>query len=386
LKLGRVLALAKKDWKMTVREPAVIFMIILFPLVLTVAFGVSFGAGQSQTPSYPVAVVDQGAPAASSWSQQFMQAMTDTGVLKVQQYSDNKTAQAALSQGTVQAVLLIPSQFEASVQSFMAYPSDATRWVNSSLALYVDSASLVAGQVIPSAVQSVLDGAVLGIKPQMVASPVSVSSPSLVQVTSSTVFDSFAPGLYSFASIFLIMMVAQSFTADRESGMLRRIRVTSTTTTDLMLSKVVSYLAIGFLQVMLIFAASYELGYHPKADVGGLGLGFLIAVVFSTCNVGFGLITAAISKTSGAATGLSFLFVLPQMFLGTFVGAALSGAAHSAGRFVPAYYVTDALTSLFTRGAAAASGTVMVDLFAVAGFSVAIMAIGIFLFNRLSGI
>jgi len=153
-----------------------------------------------------------------------------------------------------------------------------------------------------------------------------------------------------------------------------------------MLSEVVSYMVIGLGQVLLIFAASYGLGYHPKAGVEGIGLGFLIAVIFSTCNVGFGLITAAISKNTGAATGLSFLFVLPQMFLGTFVGTALSATAQSAGKFVPAYYVTDALTSLFTRGAAVTSGTVLLDLFAVLGFSVVILMVGIVLFNRFTRI
>ena len=149
-------------------------MIILFPLVLTIAFGASFGAGQSQTASYLVAVVDQGVPGASSWSQQFAQALGSTGILKVEQYSDNQTAQSALSQGTVQAVLLIPSQFDSSIQSFKDYPSDSARWVNSSLSLYVDRASLVAEQVISSAVQNVLDSAILDIKQQLISTPVSI--------------------------------------------------------------------------------------------------------------------------------------------------------------------------------------------------------------------
>ena len=361
-------------------------MIVLFPVVLTVAFGASFGAGQSKGVAYSVAVVDQGAPGSSTSSQQFTQALTATGVLKVEEYSDNQSAQSALSQGTVQAVLLIPAQFDGSIQSYKLHPTDPTLWTNSSLSLYVDAASLTGGQVIPSTVQSVLYSSVLGVKPQSPASPVSISNPSLVQVTSTTVFDTFAPGLYSFASIFLIMMVAQSFTTDKESGMLRRISVTTTSTTELMLSQVVSYMAIGLLQVVLIFAASYGLGYDPKAGVDGIALGFLIAVIFSTCNVGFGLITAAIAKSSGAATGLSFLFLLPQMFLGTFVGAALSPTAQAAGRFVPAYYVTDALTSLFTRGASVTSGTVLLDLLAVAVFSAVIFAIGILLFKRFSRI
>jgi len=43
------------------------------------------------------------------------------------------------------------------------------------------------------------------------------------------------------------------------------------------------------------------------------------------------------------------------LFLGTFVGASLSSGAQVAGKFVPSYYVTDALASLFLRGAPLAS-------------------------------
>ncbi len=108
----------------------------------------------------------------------------------------------------------------------------------------------------------------------------------------------------------------------------------------------------------------------------------MLVVVFSLSNVGFGLITATISKSSGAATGLSFLFVLPQLFLGTFVGASLSSAAQVAGKFVPSYYVTDALTSLFLRGAAVTSQVVLLDLAAVSISCVAVLAAGIVLYGK----
>jgi hypothetical protein len=104
--------------------------------------------------------------------------------------------------------------------------------------------------------------------------------------------------------------------------------------------------------------------------------------VFSVSNVGFGLITATIAKSSGAATGLSFLFLLPQMFLGTFVGASLSGVAQIAGKFVPSYYVTDALTSVFLRGASLGSVTILVDLAVVSVSCVAILTVGIVLYAK----
>ena len=194
--------------------------------------------------------------------------------------------------------------------------------------------------------------------------------------------DTLAPGLFAFASIFLIMMVAQSFVSDRESGMLRRVVTTPTSASEIMTSEVLAYLVIGFLQVVLVFASAYALGYRPVADSAGIALGFLIAVIFSICNVGFGLITASVSRNGGAATAISFVFLLPQMFLGTFVGSALSSTAQAAGRFVPAYYVTDALTSLFTRGAAATSVTVLTDLGFDSEYSVVILMLWVFLFKK----
>ena len=382
----RVFALAKKDWKRTIREPAIIFMIILFPVVLTIAFGASFGAvGGSQTTTISVGVVNLGSNESTSWSHQFAQDLASTNVLKIQYYSDNNTAQSSLTQGTIQGVLLIPSAFDASVQSYKDNPADSGKWVNTTLSIYLDKASLLSVQVLPSVVEQVFTFQILNLAPVSPASPVSISSPSLVQVNALTIFDTFVPGLFAFASIFLIMMVAQSFTTDRETGMLRRIIATPTSVSEIMTSEVLAYLFVGLIQVILVFASAYALGFRSDAGVSGLALGFLIAVIFSICNVGFGLIAASVSKSAGAATGISFLFLLPQLFLGTFVGSALSSTAQAAGRFVPAYYVTDALTSLFIRGAAATSDTVLTDLAAVSASSVIILVIGIFLFKKFGG-
>jgi ABC-2 type transport system permease protein len=383
MSIHRVIALAKKEWKRTVREPAVLFMVILFPVMLTIAFGASFGATAGPQPmTFSMAVVDPSPIGAGSPSAQFTQALGATGVLTLHSYQSNDSAQSALSQGQVQAVLIIPSSFDTSVQSYLSHPNEPGAWVNTTLPLYLDRASIVSAQVVPSVVQGVLASSVLGVKQTAAPSPVGLTSPSLVQVTPQTVFDTFVPGLFAFASIFLIMMVAQSFTGDRESGMLRRVVTTPTSASEIMIAQVISYLVIGAVQALLVLGSAYALGYRPDIGASGVALGLLIATVFSVCNVGFGLIAATIARSAGGATGISFIFLLPQMFLGTYVGMALSGSAQTAGRFVPSFYVTDALTSLFTRGAATASQTVLVDLGVVAASSVLILLAGIVLFRK----
>jgi hypothetical protein len=124
------------------------------------------------------------------------------------------------------------------------------------------------------------------------------------------------------------------------------------------------------------------MGFRPAVSILVYVFAFVLVLVFTLSNIGFGLITATVSHTPGAATGLSFLFVLPQLFLGTFVGASLSGGAQVASRFVPSSYVTNALTSLFLRGAAITSTTILIDLAVVTIASLVILRVGISLYAR----
>lgn len=354
--------------------------------MMTIAFGTSFGAvGGSQSPSYSIGVVDLGAQGNSTISSQFVQDLRATAVLNAQYFPDNRTAQMALSQGRLQGVILVPSSFDASVQSFRSYPGEPSKWINSTLSLYLDKGSMLSAQVIPSIVGQVVQQGVLEAKAANPAVPIAISSPSLVKVQTSSMFAAFAPGLFAFASIYMIMMVAQSYTAERENGLLNRIAATPSTGADVIMGSVTSYVVIGLVQALLVFLSVYALGYHPATDVAGLTMGFLIVTVFAVCNIGFGLIAAAVSRSGGAATGISFLFLMPQLFLGTFVGTSLSPTAQAAGRFLPAYYVTDALTSLFTRGAAATSQAVLIDLAVVSMSSIIVLLAGVEVFKRFGG-
>jgi ABC-2 type transport system permease protein len=379
MNLARVAALAKKELKKTIREPAALFMIFLFPVVFVFAFGASFGGfGGSGPANYSVGVVNQDG---NQWSQTFIESLTATKIVTVSVYSDNASAQSDLSQGKMQALVLIPSSFSQSVNTYTASPTEATQWINTTLQLYLDKGSLIATQAIPPIMQQVI-GDMLNQNRQAPQSPITMQTASLVEVKQASALDFMAPGMFTFASIFLIMIVAQSFTQDRENGMMKRLRISPVTPTEFMFSQVLSYMAIALIQSALVFAMTYAMGFHPAVGVGSYIFAFVLVLVFSVSNVGFGLITATIAKSSGAATGLSFLFVLPQLFLGTFVGASLSSGAQIAGKFMPSYYVTDAMTSLFLRGASIASATVLIDFSVVAASCIGILAVGIVLYAK----
>ena len=380
MKIQRIAALTKKELKKTIREPAVLFMIFLFPIVFVFAFGASFGSlGSNQSVTYQVGVVNLDKTGTVNASQLLLNALSQTTILHIHTYQSNQTAQSDLSQGTIQAIIIIPTEFSQSYSSFISATDNPSMWTNATVSLYLDRGSLAATQAIPPIITQTLT-TITG--QQHTQSPFQVQTASLVQVKTTSALDFIAPGMFTFASIFLIMMVAQSFTQDRENGMMKRLRISPTTPTEFMTSQVISYMGIALIQAGLVFAMTYTLGFRPTVDPATYVFAFALVMMFSLSNVGFGLITATISKTSSAATGLSFLFVMPQLFLGTFVGASLSGTAQVAGKFVPSYYVTHALTSLFLRGASITSRYVLVDLAVITASCVAILAIGIVLYAK----
>ncbi|MGQ9514096.1 MAG: ABC transporter permease [Thermoproteota archaeon] len=135
-----------------VREPATFFLLILFPVVLTIAFGTSFGAvGSTQSSRYKIGVVNLNSEGPyQHWSQNFLGNLTNLGILEILYYSSNDTAQVDLVQGKVQAVLLIPPNFGQSCYSFWNAPTEPSLWVNTTIQLYLDSGSIFVIQVIPA--------------------------------------------------------------------------------------------------------------------------------------------------------------------------------------------------------------------------------------------
>jgi len=112
--------------------------------------------------------------------------------------------------------------------------------------------------------------------------------------------------------------------------------------------------------------------------LAGIGLAYLLSLLLVLCNVGFGLITATLAKSSGAASGLAFVFILPQMMLDSFI----PGIPESLSRLVPTYYVTQTLTNVFIRGASASSASSIQSLGLLGVYSLVVIVVGIVLYNR----
>jgi ABC-type transport system involved in multi-copper enzyme maturation permease subunit len=113
-------------------------------------------------------------------------------------------------------------------------------------------------------------------------------------------------------------------------------------------------------------------------------VGLLLAIpslaLLGITAVGLGLITATVSKNSGAAGGLAVIYILPMMMFGAWL-AVFDEATLTIARFMPNHYVTETLYVIFHTGDLS-NPVIWQNILILAGITVVITAIGILLFKR----
>jgi ABC-2 type transport system permease protein len=375
MKIKRINALMKKELIRVIREPANLFMVLIFPLILTLSFGVAFGAlGSGGDIQYRVGIVDDDA---SDWSKWFQSNITKTRVLSIVGYEDQNSAYKDLQTGGVSAVLVVPESFSASIEGFLADPGSSS-WQRSTLELALDQGSMIVGSVVPQFIQQALTLTIYGEASLSQPSPVIIGKPTLVNSVKLTQFDYLVPGVFSFGAIFISLIVAQVLTEERNTGILARISTTPTTASEIFTSMICANLVTGVVQVLIILGSSILMGFRPQTGLTGIIVAMVATLLLVVVNVGFGLIVASISKTSSSATGIGFIFILPQMFLGSFVPAP-----ESVSRLAPTFYVTETLKNLFLRGAEAGSMAVQFNILILVLYALTVASLGVYIFNRL---
>ncbi|MFW9962664.1 MAG: ABC transporter permease [Candidatus Sifarchaeia archaeon] len=380
--LGRVLALVKKDMKKLIRDRGTLFLLILFPVVLTAVFGFAFGGiGGSGPQNFEIGAVNfDYSSDHPEWASRFLTNFSATEGIVLTLYDNNETGQAELLQGNIDALVVIPVGFGDSCQSYWLSPFDGSSWTNTSIGLYLDEGSLIATIAVPPIVQRVFLSTLFGDGQMSLEVPVQLTNPQLISANAFSQWDFMVPGMFAFSAIFITVIVAQSMTVERSEGLLRRMSTTPVTSSDYMLSQAISYMVVAIIQVIMIFLTSFLIGYRPSTGIAGISFALLILSVFSLSCVGLGLIAATFSNSADGATGLAFMIAMPQMFLGTFM--PLGGIADIIASVMPSNYVTDALTTIFLRGAAITTFSIWIDLALVAIACVIVVIAGILVFEK----
>ncbi len=126
------------------------------------------------------------------------------------------------------------------------------------------------------------------------------------------------PGLIGvILTMTMVMLTAMAIARERERGTLEQLIVSPVRTIELMIGKILPYVAIGYMQMALILTLGHFVFDVPIT--GSIGLLFALAFVFIAANLAIGLFFSTLAQTQQQAMQMSFFFLLPNILLSGFM-------------------------------------------------------------------
>jgi ABC-2 type transport system permease protein len=126
------------------------------------------------------------------------------------------------------------------------------------------------------------------------------------------------PGLMGVVlTMTMVVMTAMAMTRERERGTIEALLATPARPGEVMLGKIVPYIAVGYIQVVLILLASWALFSVPI--IGSLWLLLAALVVFIAANLCIGFTISTVAQSQLQAMQMSFFFFLPSLLLSGFM-------------------------------------------------------------------
>ena len=126
------------------------------------------------------------------------------------------------------------------------------------------------------------------------------------------------PGLMGVVlTMTLVIVTALAITRERERGTMENLLATPVRPLEVMLGKILPYIAVGYFQMLFVLAVAAFLFRVPIS--GNPLLLLLLSLPFIAANLGVGLTFSTLARNQLQAMQMSFFFFLPSMLLSGFM-------------------------------------------------------------------
>lgn len=147
------------------------------------------------------------------------------------------------------------------------------------------------------------------------------------------------PGLLALIlSMTLVMMTAMAVTREVERGTMESLLSTPATAFEVMIGKLLPYVAVGLVQTVIVLTLARVLFSVPMAQTlaGWLALGVGV-VLFITSNLALGYLISTVVRSQLQAMQISMFYTMPSLFLSGYVFPfrGLPGWAQVIGEAIP---------------------------------------------------
>jgi ABC-2 type transport system permease protein len=163
-------------------------------------------------------------------------------------------------------------------------------------------------------------------------------------------FDNFGPILIGFFVFFFVFLIAGvSFLGERTSGTLERLLATPMRRWEIVVGYVLGFGVFTIIQSALI--AWFAISILKIMMVGSFVLVLLITVLTAMVALTIGTFISAFANNELQMIQFIPIILVPQLFFsGLFDISTMAPGLQAIGRFMPLWYVADALRSIMIRG------------------------------------
>ncbi|MFL6531440.1 MAG: ABC transporter permease [Chthoniobacterales bacterium] len=320
--LAAITSVARKEFLHIARDRRVLILLITLPPIFTLIFGHAFEAGEmTDTPA--VLVNADPTPRTDRLINKLMQNKTFDWRVQAPGGGVNRDL---LKQG-VQATLVIPQGWSEGLTNGKPIP----------LELYLDASDTNVAPELYGRVQESLGDFQLAERQEMIDAlpedvftmaekiPIEVRHQFVSAMEQWSIekhnlynpkerfIDYVIPGVIGLIlQLITVTLMASTIARERESGTLYQLMVTALRRREIVIGKVIPYLAISILLILMIVALA---GWHFGVEFHQPGVLAVICVLFLLCSLGLGLLISAFSRTQTQAIQYSVFFLLPVFVL-----------------------------------------------------------------------
>ena len=350
--------IGKRNLKEIYRNPVLLGFLLGMPVAFMLVFIAAAGGGQAS----PIAmsVVDEDH---SQTSSAFVQTLGSIEAIELNEpvYSEKSQAQEDLDEGKISFYLFIPSGFQAAQQ--------AQQTIN--LELVYKAADPMIGLQLKPIIEAV-GSEFLGVAP-----PLNVELKGTESKIKNPAVNFYFPGIAVYGLMILISTAAGIIAGDREKGFLSRLFTTPARPWDFILGYSLPFIPVLIVSTLIYLGVGMALGLTV---VGNLGHAFLIFFLIGLCAIGIGMIVGSLVKSESQA-GISWLFIVPMAMISGawFTVDRMPSALRSVAGALPFIHGIDASRAVLNGSSFSA---IVLDIYWLIGWAVALFAAGILLFRR----
>lgn len=292
-----IAAFTKSNLLRFFRDKTYIFFMLILPAMFLIIFGLIY---TNNSTTFTAAIFNH---SSSEIATSIIDTLTaEDGVAKKVEVTDRADADERLIRGEISAIIEFPENF--------GEVNDQGTPTGEITAIY-DKSNEQAGQSL----STVLGGIVYQYNIEITG-----TSPSLTVKTEASAreglktFDYVFAGLLGYTILTIgLMGIANILPGDKESGATKRLRATTITTGQLILSYALTFLLIGVLTFIIMIALGL---FVFDFQMRGNWITFSIFTAISTLMMlGFGLFVGGWAKNEAQASALANIFMFPMMFL-----------------------------------------------------------------------